>query len=311
MSNEKNFFDLVMAFCQWLRNCGRGIINCMAATVRLTIRQWWAVLIGMAMFVGVGLWHSSAPKRTFHGDAVLMFAPEARQNVIAQLDYIGSLCHNPQLADKLQIDSKYANTIHRIKHFNVIDFKNDSVPDIIEYKKIGSFLADTVNVVMPDRVSVRIYLKHETDFATICNALTRYLSEQPDIARIDSTRKAQLHAMLDFYDEELARVDSLSNYEYFVRNQQLDLQFKQTLVMSERDQELYYTDREFLLKQRNKVDAVLQANPDVVNFTAPMSALTFPRPWEMGLWLIFGYFFGLILAVIAKNRKQIVAYIKA
>lgn len=310
MSNEKNFFDLVLAFCQWVKGCCKRILSCITRTIRLSLQQWWAVVIGLALSVGVGLWHSSAPRRLFYGDAVILFAPEARQQVIAQLDYLGSLCHNPQMADKLGLKTDYANTIHRINHFNVIDFKNDSVADIIEYKKIGSFLADTSNVVMPDRVSVRVYLRHETDFNTFCQALQNYLSNQSDIARIDSVRKANLQQYIDFCNEELQRIDSLSNYEYFVRNQQLDLQFKQTLVMSERDQELYYTDREQLLRQRQTAESVLYSNPNVIDFVAPMSALTFPRLWEMCIWIVVGYFLGLCFALLAKYRKEIMAYLK-
>lgn len=310
MSNEKNFFDLVLAFCQWIKRCCLGIVSCITRTIRLTIQQWWAVLLGLALCLCVGIWHSSAPRRVFYGEAVMIFAPEARQQVTTQLDFLGSICHNPQMADRLHLENDYANTIHRIRHYNVIDFKNDSIADIIEHKKIGAFFGDTTNVVMPDRLSVRIYLKHETDFKTVCDALQRYFSEQPDIVRIDSVRKANLRDYIDFCNEELQRIDSLSNYEYFVRNQQLDLQFKQTLVMSERDQELYYTDRETLLRQRQKAEMVLSNNPNVVDFVGPMSACTFPRPWELSLWTIFGYFLGLGFALLAKYRKEIVAYMK-
>ncbi|MDO4190775.1 MAG: hypothetical protein Q4D14_03685 [Bacteroidales bacterium] len=310
MTNEKNFFDLVIAFCHWVKRCAKGLVDCIARTIRLSLQQWWAVLIGIALCVAVGLWHSSANRRVFHGDAVMLFAPEARQNIISQIDYIGSLCHSPQMKDKLSLDADYANTIHKIKHYNIIDFKNDSVPDIIEYKKIGSFLADTFNVVMNDRLDIRIYMKHETDFQTVCQALQHYLATQPDIARIDSIRKANLRRYIEFCDEEIARIDSLSNYEYFIRNQQLDLQFKQTLVMSERDQELYYTDRETLLRQREKAENILYCNPNVVDFVAPMSALTFPRTWEMTIWIVVGYLFGLCLALLAKYRKEIGTYLK-
>lgn len=306
---EMNFFDLVMGMFRGVSRLFVSIGRMFGGMLRLTVRYWWAVLVGMAIFIVIGLYATSQNRRVFYGETTLLFAPEARPIVISHLQLLGSYCHSPLMQKTLHLDSAYAASVHRIKYYNLIDFKNDGIPDIIEYKKIGSFLKDTFNVVMPDRINIRIYMYHENDFQPIQEALLRYFSSLPEMQRIDSVYKAMIHARIELFAREKARIDSAASIEYLRDNSTLAIPIGEREVRLGMQKQFYYTHQQRMIDKQFDAATKLAANPNVVDFISDMPAASFPRSWAMIIWTLGGYVAGALLALCIKMRREIKTYL--
>ena len=93
----------------------------------------------------------------------------------------------------------------------------------------------------------------EGDFELFENALVKFFNSQDYLVKADERYRLLQQERLDYLVKEVARLDSFSTYDYFVRPRYLGAEWGNHII-SEREQELYYEDLIEVLKHKNYVD---------------------------------------------------------
>jgi hypothetical protein len=166
-----------------------------------------------------------------------------------------------------------------------------------------------MNIVMHDRTHLVLRLNGSDDFKPFERAFVKFFNEQDYIVAADKRCKAIQRERLAYFTKEVARLDSFSTYDYFVRPRYLGVE-KGNYIISEREQELYYEDMMIVLKNKNYVENQLLATPDIINFQTPFIPYSMPLVFKYLIGLVCGGVLGLLLALAVKYWAVVVAYLK-
>jgi hypothetical protein len=311
---EMNLFELIIACGRGIKRFFGGCINLACNSFRLAIQYFFIVIPVLAFFVFYGL-HSTHPsKLIYKGRTTIQFMPETRMMIKNSLDGLNTLKNLdlPKFAQELNISEIDAKNLRFVDDFLVIDCKNDSVPDAVDYKRNKLVPADTINPAMNDRFALQIELKGATNFNVICDGLKYYFNSQKDIVRVDSMSKAVLKERIAMCDRELDRLDRFSEYDYFGGGKtSIHNSWKNGFSFEPSRENLYYVNMRDLLHEKNYLTAQLVSTPDVINFSSDVVKLVMtPRYVLVIFWTILGLGIGLLFALIFKRRKNIWSYLK-
>ena len=190
----------------------------------------------------------------------------------------------------------------------MIDCNADSVVDYVD-RKHSVALSDTLNLVARDRVHLEVELFGSMNFKPFEIALTNYFNSQPYLVEADRRWKKIQQERLDYFTKEVARLDSFMTYDYFVKPQNLGVEWESHII-SERAQELYYADLLIVLKNKNYLEMQKMSTPGVINFQTPFVVYAMPFIWKYAIGLVVGVVLGLLMSLAIKYREVIVAYLK-
>ncbi|MDR2683874.1 MAG: hypothetical protein LBB53_00650 [Prevotellaceae bacterium] len=312
---EMNLFELLIACNRGVKRFFCGCVNIGCNILRISIQYFWITIIVLGAFIFWGL-HSTHPaKQIYRGRTVIQFAPEAKMLIESALNGLNTLSafDKAQFADKLNISVAEAMPLRCFETFYVIDCKNDSIPDVIDYKRIKIVPADTTNPAMSDRLALQIQLIGSNNFYPFLNGLKYFFSNQQNIVRVDSMSKAVLKERIAFCDRELDRLDRLAEYDYFVGGvrQTISNDYKRGIIFEFSRKNLYYVNMRDLLREKNYLVSIAASNPDVVNYSSEfVNIVPSPRYLYVVLWWVSGFIASSILALAFKRRKQIWNFLK-
>ncbi|MDR1591864.1 MAG: hypothetical protein LBS16_03145 [Prevotellaceae bacterium] len=306
---EMNLFEMLVTFFNWLKKLLTGLLRLLATTLKLTYHYAWMVAIVTVLFLACGLYLSRPTKQLYKGSTTILFSPDLRQYVQNGFEQLNSYClaEPERLADALQIDDTLACRIRSIQTYPVIDLKNDSIPDFVDYDRTANFGTDTFNVVMPDRFGVKVAIRQSPDFMPIQQGIKRYFETQADFTRVNEASKALLLERIAFCNKELQRLDSLSNYDYFGEEKRMSMHLNGAVIRFEPSRyKLFYENMRDLLNEKQRLGYELAMYPDGVSFTTEnMVVQTFLRLYKLALWTLVGYLFGVLCAWGFKRRKKV------
>ena len=184
MSDERR----EMNFFEFLALIGRSIINFfkiigvfILKTFRLAVHYWWIVLICMVLGFVAAYFISQDKNVKYKGEATIYFSPLLRSQIQQGLAQYPLVVLNSETAKSLtSLSTPQAYLFRKLNTFNIIDSKNDSIADFVDYDNKGKFMADTFNVVMPDRLLIRVVAKGTDNFNEYKNSLIEFFQSQPD-----------------------------------------------------------------------------------------------------------------------------------
>jgi len=253
--------------------------------------------------------------RVYKSSAMITFSKEIKPMVIKELQAINTMAgaEKARFAELMNLLPEQAAQFKEIRYYQVIDFLNDSIPDIIDLKNKVN-LSDTISPCMTDHLGIKIYLKGSTDFRPYYQGLVNYFNKNQSIARVDSASKAMIAERIAFCNNELERLDKFSDYDYFggETRESVKLNFRNRDIRLEPSRkQLYYVDMRDLLKEKNYLTTFAASNKNVINFLSENPTIDIRPRWQlMIVFCVAGYIFSSILALMFKRRKQIWNYLK-
>lgn len=313
MENEHKEINLLDFIYLIFRGLGRGLKRLgksLLLLLRFSIQNSWVILafVILAFFAG---WFFTTPARTmFKGGATILFVEEARPAVLDQVARLNSHCRTKDLAVDLHLPESIASKIRKFETFNYIDLKDDKIPDFPDFDREPDFLVDTVNVVMNDRFYLRVSAKGITNFKPIQKGLQTYFDDQEGIVLLAQQGKQRLTTELRSYNQEVKRLDSLANYEYFSKSKPIELEGGRTFVFAEKEKELFYKSIFEVMEERDQIATQLAQNTHTINFQSDM---VLSAPWRvlcMIFWVLGGYVLGALVAWGIVRRKEVCAFLK-
>jgi len=312
---EMNLFELIVVGFNGIKSLFKSTINLFNQTIRLSLQYFWIIGLIMSAFIFASYYITRKEQRIYKSTTMITFSREIKPMIINELRAINAMSgfDSAKFAELMNIQPKQAESFREIRHYQVIDFLNDSIADIIDLKNKVN-LADTLNRCMLDHLGIRIYLKGSNDFSPFYKGLVNYFNKHSEIARVDSASKAMLFERIAFCNKELERLDKFSDYDYFGEYTRESVKFnlkKGDIRLEPSRKQLYYIDMLNLLKEKSYLTTFAAANKNVINFLSENPSIDIRPRWHfVAVFGVAGYILGLILAIMFKRRKQIWNYLK-
>ena len=318
---ETSLFDLIYAAC---KACGRGInriICLLSRMIRLSWRKAYIVLPLLILGLAAGMYWTRPENRKYKVEAVLILNGPTEFDVAQALMPIefavdASMSETQNLQNLLQLEPEIARVTTRFEHFPVIDFRRDSVPDMIDYKRSHK-RSDTLDIVMDNRIAVRFRTKNINSVPTVQQNLLQYLNSQPQIQAAFEAKKADIERFAEFCRVQTEVLDSFIVEFYF--NQGTGSQNKVRpwspgLVVGSREVQAMHNDMFELLERRKQVthELSLMTAPVVLdsNFALNPEPVRNPHIWRI-LFMLAGWIAGAVLAWLIEDRKNILAWLRS
>ena len=318
---ETSLFDLIYAAC---KACGRGInriICLLSRMIRLSWRKAYIVLPLLILGLAAGIYWTRPENRKYKVEAVLILNGPTEFDVAQALMPIefavdASMSETQNLQNLLQLEPEIARVTTRFEHFPVIDFRHDSVPDMIDYKRSHK-RSDTLDIVMDNRIAVRFRTKNINSVPTVQQNLLQYLNSQPQIQAAFEAKKADIERFAEFCRVQTEVLDSFIVEFYF--NQGTGSQNKVRpwspgLVVGSREVQAMHNDMFELMERRKQVthELSLMTAPVVLdsNFALNPEPVRNQHIWRI-LFMLAGWIAGTILAWLIEDRKNILAWLRS
>ncbi len=318
---ETSLFDFIYAAC---KACGRGInriICLLSRMIRLSWRKAYIVLPLLILGLAAGIYWTRPENRKYKVEAVLILNGPTEFDVAQALMPIefavdANMSETQNLQNLLQLEPEIARVTTRFEHFPVIDFRHDSVPDMIDYKRSHK-RSDTLDIVMDNRIAVRFRTKNINSVPTVQQNLLQYLNSQPQIQAAFEAKKADIERFAEFCRVQTEVLDSFIVEFYF--NQGTGSQNKVRpwspgLVVGSREVQAMHNDMFELLERRKQVthELSLMTAPVVLdsNFALNPEPVRNPHIWRI-LFMLAGWIAGAVLAWLIEDRKNILAWLRS
>lgn len=314
-----NLFDLCQAIG---RGIGKGIkwlVNGLGKMIRLSFRQWWIVLIFVALCLAAALYYSREDNRKYEVDAIAMLNGVTNEMVRAEFDRLSKSIHlfdHQNLSTLLGIDAELAQLNDRFETFDVIDLLADTTIDMVDYERSVPRM-DTLYVRVPNMVALRFRTETPNRVPEMEKAILTYLNSRPYFQTLFENYHADVERSARFHSDQIEKLDSLTTLFYYAQNANEQMQMKvweNGMILGRREVGLFLEDVYIEMKEKELATArlavctapvVLQShfvvNPNAVNGPLKMSALS----------ILVGWLIGLIFAALVENRKQILAWLRA
>lgn len=302
-----NLFDFILYCCRALFTLFKRFGVFVLATVRFGLHYCW-IIVPFACLGLFGGWLWTKPFATkYKGNATIMYV-EGMRDVVNEglMEFFSSSWRTKK---EYGLSDDVLKDFDRAMFYNVIDCNSDSVADYVDRDRRIS-LADTVNSVMRDRVCVEIELNGNQSFEEFEVALKGYFASQEYLVKADEYCRKIRDERLDYLEKEVARLDSFSTYDYFVRNDVANFEIVTSRYYMSTGKELHYKDVLSVLKHKQYLENQKYFTPEVINFQTPfiVHSLSHLRKYFYGG--LVGLVFGFGLALLIKYWGVVLAYMK-
>jgi len=314
-SKEINLLDLILIFFNWLKKLGLNILNVFGNTLRLLYRHKLINCFIFVVCIAVGFFYlGRSSNREYKAEAMAILNGSISQSVkdvSRQLENFSILSDFTTLSARLSLPDSITKNVTEIKSFYVIDYLNDSTPDLIDFKNKHS-LDDTLNIKMPNRLYFRIKTKNVNQVPVFEEAFLNYFNTNERLVREFEVKRNFLSQEIRLINSEINRIDSLAGLSYFKdNNSQIQFTSNQLLVGEQRKQ-LFYRDFKFLHNEKIKKEL------EFANYIAPVVLPTgfivdirheTGRVKYTAICCLIGLAFSILLSLFLENRKCIFNYL--
>lgn len=314
---EMNLFELCAAFGRAIVRGVKGLFAGIGSWIRLSLRKWWVVLLVMALVIALALYYSREDNRIYKVNAVAIIngaAKDVLHNEFTALDKSSYRFVHQNLANILHIDPALAVGNSRFVTYNVVDFLNDNVADVVDID--FEFQHDSSSVHMPDRLALQFCTKQPNSVPQLQEAILQYLNSRESIRAPYAQFRANLEREAKFHHDQLEKLDSLTSVFYFSHNQEVQIDLKNTkqgVVLGGREINLFLDDIQGEMEQLRATDTRLAyaTAPVVLQTPFVIEPLPINSPIKCtAIAVVVGWLLGLMLAAIVEHRKEIIPWIK-
>lgn len=312
---EIDLLDLLARFMNGLKRMFVFLFNGFIFLFVFGIRRIHWLLLFVLIGAGIGYINYKFAPRFYTSEMI------AQPNGFTSIDmsvYINDLhemCkkgNTEGISNALQLDQNIADNIKDIEAFLFIDLNRDGYGDLTDYKHKYD-PKDTAMRIVYNRILIHAQVYNNAAFDEIKNGLFRYIDNNPYLVTVNKLRKQELQALIDQSNEEIRKLDSLQNYEYFVfPEQSQSTQEGQIVFMNEQPTQLYYRDKKSLLETQLQQRKSLELATVPVTVIKDFTQLQMEENPLTKYLIIFGVIsgcFGFILLIIIRYWKLIISFL--
>lgn len=296
------------------------IVKCLSYVILFGFKNY--IVLGITLLIGIifGVVKNRMSEELFKSDMILQSNEIPTEDMIAKINELGIYAEEGNyllLAQKLDLDTTVTKQIKGIGAYWFIDTDRDGVADIVDYKNAFNALEDTTSHRMKDLLAVRAMVSHSNAFSFLQKGILTFLKNDPRLSLMNNNRKTGLQLKINRIDQELQKLDSLQNYEYFEKEKEMSLDLGNLgslkVLGEEKDTRLLHSEIITLQDTRLAYERQLKVTGDLVSVVTD-----FPVSVKPSRSLGFdGLFYGSILLLIVyillfavDHRKAVLKYLE-
>ena len=313
MATKNDEIDLIELF----RITGKKIGQLFTGLFRfilLTILFFWrnAILFALIVIVGgaFGFLRYKTTKRYYSSDMIAQINATNAGEMMSHINDLHNLCREGNynvLSQYLKLDSNIAVKIKDINAYWIIDQNRDGIGDYVDYRNDFD-LNDTSQARISNRFNLQVEVYDNTGFQNVTEGLYNYVAANPYLTNLNENRIRSIQELIDQIDEELLKLDSLQQYEYFKNKLERDKTDGQMMIWNEKELKLLHPDLIQLFRQKQQYERELEIFPDVItvikDFT-PLAQVENPKSTYVIRWAIIFGIIGIVTKFIFDRRKNI------
>ncbi len=319
-THELSLWDLCLTCLQGIGRFLAWAYRTALSILRLSLHAWYIVLPLTLAAGAAGLYCSRMDNRIYKVGTMVHLSGVTRADVnqvYTSLTYALPGCVNAaqSLDNQLQLDGSQIGRAYRFETFDVIDYRNDSIPDVVDFERKHD-MADTVNVIMPNYLYLSFRTKTPQLAQTVGNAIVAYLNRNAGLQAGFQSGKAVLERQSQFCHEQIEKLDSLTSAFYFEQAGSGQIQssrWASALVVGDRSIDILHPDILPLFVHTEYIDRELGlATAPVValnDFMVHPHAVNGPIKCTV-LALMLGYLLGCAIAYAWKKRKDLLEWVQ-
>ncbi|MBN1990382.1 MAG: hypothetical protein JW783_13350 [Bacteroidales bacterium] len=274
-----------------------------------------SIIFGLGVALSVAIFFSSS--RFYSSDMIASSNAIKNEDMISIINNLNELCRTGNkegLAQNLSISIENAEKIKSIKAYWGYDTNLDGVIDLIDYEDKYMTSKDTTIRKIPNRFFVKAEVFDESIFNLMKSGLYKYIESNTYVIQVNETRKRQLQDMINQTAQEIRKLDSLQNFEYFEKDRITpQVGANQMVVFTEKERKLYHREIFTLISEKQELERRLTVYPDPVTIIQDFTPLSRVENSLMSyvkriapIILILGFIFMLVW----RYKKDIVETIK-
>jgi hypothetical protein len=318
-SREMNLFDVCRAIVNAIGKSIVWLITCIGDLLRLSYRQWWIVLIFIALCVAAALYYSRPSNRIYKATAIASLngvSNEMVRNTFKALGEENLAFEHQNKATLLNLPTEMVYDLSYFDAFDIIDLLADSTVDMVDYHHQVP-RTDTLCVHMPNMVALQFRTKHPNRLPEIESAILQYLNNQPYFQARFTTYRENLQREALFHRNQIEKLDSLTSIFYFSQNANPQMQLKawdNGMILGRREIALFLEDIYAEMRVNEYVQSQLAtcSAPVVLQSPFTLEARAVNGRLRMSaIAIAIGWILGLAIAAVVENRKRIAAWLQA
>lgn len=314
-TNEINLIEILAIVWNWIVSAVKFVFRFAGGLLQMIFRHKVLTIILLIVAFAISQYFARTSNRQYNVDAMaVLHGVKAKtvKQIGSQLSTSSPRFKETTLGYKLGLPDSLSKRLLGVQFFDVIDYKKDSVPDVVDFNRNHS-LSDTTNVVMPDHVYIRLILQGTKNVSEIGDAVLTYINENPVVDTDFETSKEMLKKQILITELEDKRLDSLAMIKYF-ENEKPNIKFQNNqLLIGNQTTQLFYGDRLYLQKIRAQAETKLaEAKAPVV---IPSGFIINPKAINGRIkngmnGLIIGLVLSVLIAFVLENYKKWIKFLK-
>ncbi len=298
-----------------------GLYHWLLRVLRLSLQCWYIVLPFVILLGAGGLYFSRLDNRIYKVGAMVRLNGVTAMDVDQAYNALvlanrEDINPNQSFLNMLEITPEQAKGLRRFRTFPIIDYKNDSIADAVDFN-LKHNIADTLNVIMPNYLYLEFRTKRPQDAQAIGEAVVAYLNEQPQFQTFYRANRAVLEREALFCHTQIELLDSFTTAFYFEQGGNGQVQnnrWASGLLVGEREITLLHPEIVKLIQDTKRVDCELaQATAPVVpisHFVVHPKAIN-NRLGCLIAGCLLGYLLGCLAAYTWKRRKDLCEWVRS
>lgn len=299
-NREINLIELLIIIWRKIKRGIANIFHLVVASLRISIKYFWVVLPIVIIFLIGGYFFSSKHRTKYNADGIITFFTENRLSVDNEIKTLNSLKSNnrARFNELFGITDEQNSRLIEIRALPIIDYLNDFVPDVILPQMSNSIFKDSTSTVVTHMMGIRFILRGTTDYKPYMDGLVAYFDNLPQLLSIDSVAKEMANNRIRFCQQEMERLERLSEYEYFGGGNRFSLNTGSKkdgggIIIEPSRKKLYYENIQELIEEQDALLSYVTGKEHVINFVSPyMNVFCIPRYIIMALFMIIGFVVG-------------------
>lgn len=307
--------DLLELFQRMGKSIRKGInwvINLAYQFFLLILRK--SIWIGTFAIIGaiVGIILFFITPRFFASEMVARANVTENNFIVNAINQLNELCVDENysvLAKYLETNELNASKIKSFKAGYGIDINFDGITDYVDYENEVN-LKDTNIRRLSKLFYVRVEVYDETGFATVTEGTKKYIWKNPFITKNNEVRRIQTEAMINSYNLEIKKLDSLQKSYYFTQLTQ-KAGNGQMMFFNEKDVKLFHRDVIALVEEKQLLEKSLIVDPDPITIVQDFTPLSrTENPWTKYVknWGLAFALLGFILSLLWQYKHQLITF---
>ncbi len=315
-SKEIDLLELFRLIGKSIKNAFLGLIKAIILLFVFGIKNAHWLLISLIIGMLAGYMFFSTTSRYYSSDMIVSPNGIEATDIIQYINDLGNFAKKNNveaIAKAMNQEDSIATKLKMIKAYPYLDVNKDGNGDFLDLNDTYNPM-DTNIVIANDRVYIQVEVYDNKSFKSIKQGLFNYFSKNEYFERLYHFYIDNLKELILFNKNEIAKLDSLQNVDYFQNNSR---EFSrstnsQLMFLSEKEKQMYYKDKADLVRKNQDLKKELQLAYAPLTVIKGFAELTTEENTKSGYLIKFGFWFGLvgfILLLILKQRNQIKKFI--